>query len=523
MPISPTRPVRRAGLRAGLLVVLLAAVAPAAPAQASLSARPVAAAGADAPAASPFAPLLRSSAPAPLTPQQIHSVYALPRTGAHGQTIAVLSLYDDPHVQADLNHYDQHFHLPACTGAHGCFRKLNEAGRPRPLPVTDPSGGQFTIEAALGVQTAHQICQSCRVLLIETSTASGEDLAAAATTAARLGATVSVTSAILSEYQVYPGIDAAFSHPRTVLVAATGDPTSGTYGYTGQVNFPSSLPSVLGVGGTRLTRAPHGGYRQQAWPGTVSGCSMIYRAPAWQAADAVRADCATMRAVADLSADADPGILAYITGAGIPGGPWYAVTGTSVAAPIIAGVIGLAGSAGSGEAAMLYRHAGELRDIRTGFNAPGCHGVICHAGPGYDGPTGLGTPFGLAAFLRSGGTLSSRHPGLTVALPTRTPNVSRSRVRLTVKNQNPFAVSGTIVLRASVAAGRRRTVVRFDSPVAFRLGPLGSTAVSITVSRSERARLRWLGRVLVYAQARARGAAGPSVAFLTRAGTLSAR
>ena len=71
-----------------------------------------------------------------LTPQGLRSAYSLPaESGASSlQTIAVVDSHDDPTAEADLGVYDRQFGLAACTTANGCFRKLNQAGRPSPLP-----------------------------------------------------------------------------------------------------------------------------------------------------------------------------------------------------------------------------------------------------------------------------------------------------------------------------------------------------------------------------------------------------
>jgi hypothetical protein len=56
------------------------------------------------------------------------------------------------------------------------------------------------------------------------------------------------------------------------------------------------------------------------------------------------------------------------------------------------------------DAAYLYSHASALNDITSGNNVnspfpPDCGGYYqCNAVPGYDGPTGNGTPNGLGAF-----------------------------------------------------------------------------------------------------------------------------
>jgi len=87
-----------------------------------------------------------------------------------------------------------------------------------------------------------------------------------------------------------------------------------------------------------------------------------------------------------------------------PGG-WVTVAGTSISAPLIAGVYGLAGNAAHVGPRHLYRHAGDLFDVTTGSNAlfsttaEACgNDYLCTAKPGYDAPTGLGTPNGRGAF-----------------------------------------------------------------------------------------------------------------------------
>ena len=112
-----------------------------------------------------------------------------------------------------------------------------------------------------------------------------------------------------------------------------------------------------------------------------------------------------MRMVADVAAVADPatGVAVYNT-YGQDG--WTVVGGTSVAAPIIAGVYALAGSGpqiNDGSAAWLNRGNGLFRDVTTGTNVPSafaatCGGdYLCTGTAGYDGPTGWGTP-GLGGF-----------------------------------------------------------------------------------------------------------------------------
>ena len=111
--------------------------------------------------------------------------------------------------------------------------------------------------------------------------------------------------------------------------------------------------------------------------------------------------------IADVSADADPntGPAIYVTDTpdleGLPSG-WNIVGGTSASSPFIAGVIGLAGNPQKfPNASAFYTGHSGLFDVVGGNNFTGvdCGGDYqCNAVPGYDGPTGWGTPNGLSGF-----------------------------------------------------------------------------------------------------------------------------
>jgi subtilase family serine protease len=134
---------------------------------------------------------------------------------------------------------------------------------------------------------------------------------------------------------------------------------------------------------------------ETAWSGAGSGCSL------YEAKPAVQTDACTGRTVADVSADADPATGAAVYDSvryqGRRG--WFAVGGTSLASPLVAGVYGLAGGVPAGTTAntVPYAHTTNLFDVTTGSNGA-CGSYLCSATTGFDGPTGLGTPNGLLAF-----------------------------------------------------------------------------------------------------------------------------
>jgi subtilase family serine protease len=225
-------------------------------------------------------------------------------------------------------------------------------------------------------------------------------LGAAVNTAVRLGATeVSNSYGGRETFLDNWYENTYFNHPGVAITASTGDA-----GY--KVEFPAASRFVTAVGGTRLTKGSSTrGWSESVWStssteGTGSGCSTRDARPAWQSSvSAITAVC-SHRALADVSAVADPatGVAVYdsFTFKGASG--WLKFGGTSVSSPIIASTYALAGNASTvNYGSFPYSHTGSLYDVTTGQTAS-CGSVLCTAANGWDGPTGLGTPNGTGAF-----------------------------------------------------------------------------------------------------------------------------
>lgn len=105
--------------------------------------------------------------------------------------------------------------------------------------------------------------------------------------------------------------------------------------------------------------------------------------------------------MADVSAIADPntGVVVYDSTHYHGARGWLVFGGTSVAAPVVAGVYALAGNAASlTYGSYPYAHTSSLNDVTSGSNGTCSPAYLCTAGTAFDGPTGLGTPSGTAAF-----------------------------------------------------------------------------------------------------------------------------
>jgi subtilase family serine protease len=322
------------------------------------------------------------------TPCDLQAAYALPSTTAGaGQTIAIVDAFNDPSAEADLGVYRSANGLSACTTANGCFKKVDQNGGSS-YPAGDVGWAQ---EISLDVDMVSAICPNCHILLVEGNSNSFANLAAAVDTAARLGANAISNSYGASESSQALSFASHYNHPGVAVTASSGDSGFG-------VQFPADLQYVTAVGGTSLTRSGGSrGWSETAWSGAGSGCSALVAQPSWQTSNSNITSACAHRAVADVSAVADPntGVDVYDT-YGTAG--WVVFGGTSVASPIIASVYGLAANASSlTYGSYPYGHVSSLFDVTSGSNGS-CGTLLCTATTGWDGPTGLGAPNGSGAF-----------------------------------------------------------------------------------------------------------------------------
>lgn len=361
---------------------------------------------------------LTSTVPAGYGPADLATAYDLPATSTSRATIAIIDAGVDGNLAADLATYRSTYGLPACTVASGCLKLESYTGGAQPKPQTGSQGElveeNVAVETSLDLDMASAACSSCRLLEISVpwqdaqndNDVTTRDFATAVQTAVAAGA-----SAVSISYGY--SVDAtntqgfwlqSLDHPGVAITAATGDS-----GFTGGIhaNWPSALPTVIATGATSL---PADG-PETAWSQSGSGCEIDFSSANGQSAAVTKA-CAGHRADSDVSSDGDPatGLAVYDTYAPYDGwaGDWMIVGGTSAAAPYIAGLYARAGhlSAVDGPNTLYRAPAADFNDITSGNNEafnqcssfPDSSPAVCNAGPGWDGPSGLGSPHGLAAF-----------------------------------------------------------------------------------------------------------------------------
>jgi hypothetical protein len=230
-----------------------------------------------------------------LTPAQLRQFYGLnkvynqnPASEGAGISIAVVVPYDNPTAAQDVaNDFDRPYHLPA----------LNLTTYNLGVAGYQPSLGWST-EAETDIEMIHTIAPLAHIDLVEAIDSGLPELMAADRYAASLlGVAVVSDSWGSPEFTTENQLDQDLTAPGVTFVAATGD---------NQVpEYPAVSPDVIAVGGTCVS-----GKSEIAWGPSGGGESQIY--PGRQTPD-------VRMAVNSIN-----------------------MTGTSVSAPLFAGLVGIA-------------------------------------------------------------------------------------------------------------------------------------------------------------------------------------
>jgi subtilase family serine protease len=329
------------------------------------------------------------------TPQTLAAAYgvAWSRTLGAGKTIAIIDAYDSPTVEADLATFSQHFGIPECTTANGCFKRVNQVGTASPLPAFN---ADWAMEINLDVQWAHALAPGAKILLVEARTSNFDDLNAAEAYANNVSdATYISNSWGAPEFLGQAAFDSIFTPvPGKSMLFASGD--------TGlPASYPSAAPNVVSVGGTTIS-TDGSTVTEAVWTGGGGGCSKYALAPAAQLAftQYQQAGCKKdKRSTPDIAAIADPatGVLVYSTRGWNAATGWFKVGGTSLATPVVAAI-----AAGAGitlNASTIYGTGFQFRDAnKSTVKKAKTNGAKCKTG--FDMCTGRGTLIGITAFGR---------------------------------------------------------------------------------------------------------------------------
>jgi subtilase family serine protease len=337
-----------------------------------------------------------------LTPTDLSTIYAYPAPAAQGslgegQLVGIIVAYNYPSAESDLAVYRSHFGLPPCTSANDCFRKVGAAAPSTPSSPGDPTsfsahpggGAGWAAETDADMDVISAVCPNCKIMLAEAASAGMADLGAAAQVAVQAGATIMNASFGAPEANRDASFAPMFENGQHIkVVAAAGDWGTG-------VLFPAATGKVIAVAGTSLTVSGTT-LTETMWSHSGYGCSQYFGKQGWQ-----QNQLCHNRLVADVAALADPatGIAFYDSTLSGTNRGWGIVGGTSISAPIIAGMYALSGNTANGEGpGVLYQNGAHFLSIgpTSGAACLPNAGQQCQATANI--PTGLGVPQGLSGF-----------------------------------------------------------------------------------------------------------------------------
>ncbi|HEX4321052.1 MAG TPA: S53 family peptidase [Acidobacteriaceae bacterium] len=350
------------------------------------------------------------------TPASLACIYGLasPTTGCNpnatvknstggSQTIAIVDAYDDPNAAADLAFFSAQFGLPYSSSK---FKVVYAQGS---QPAQDPSGG-WEFEESLDIEYAHAMAPKATIYLVEAASNYDSDLFPAILVASNLVACGKTTTCPAGskgkgevsmsfggeEFAQELSLDPFFTTPGVVYFAASGDAPG--------VGYPCASPNVVCVGGTSNSRSLENGnlIAQISWSEAGGGASFYEPIPKYQAGNPfIARQLQGYRGVPDLSAVAnlDTGVWVWDT---IPDSEgetgWFIGGGTSLATPVVAGIVNSTGDFAASSSAELTKHySSSLLFLDGGGFTDIVYGACnfysgTFSSPGWDQCTGLGTP-----------------------------------------------------------------------------------------------------------------------------------
>jgi subtilase family serine protease len=398
-------------------------------------------------------------APCGYTPQQIKGAYGISGHDGSGQTVAIIDAYAAPTIVQDVNQWSINRGLPTMKANQ--FTQIVAPGtyhHPEKGQKQDPQG--WYGEETLDVEAVHGMAPGANIVYVGAPN-NFQDLDAALNDVVDRHLAQIVTNSYGFDTELLP---AGYIKPQedTILQGviegigiyfSSGDNSDESLveGYA-TTDWPASSPFVTAVGGTTLAVGANNNYlfetgwgtTASSWTGTAwspaapgnwlygagGGVSMIFPEPSYQQGvvpgGVFTAQGRTGRAVPDVAALADPN-AGYLIGEtqtfsdGSVKYSEYRIGGTSLASPIMAGIMALADQAagfvhgfanplfyslaGTGAFRDVASPSSTLAVVRTNY----INGVDASAGlayslrtlnqtlslqttPGYDDVTGVGTP-----------------------------------------------------------------------------------------------------------------------------------
>ncbi len=361
------------------------------------------------------------------SPQDLRTGYSFPAgaTGL-GETIVIIDAYGSPTIRQDLATYDAEFGLPPAN-----LNIYYPTGSPVYNPLQNHNETSWAEETSLDVEQSHGLAPQATIDLVVAPNNSGNALNNAEQYAVsnHLGQVMSMSfGAPESAFQgnndqltQAEGIYQQAVNQGMSVFASAGDSGATEGASSPTALFPASDPLVTSVGGTDLFLSDRGAYKSETtWNDSIPslcpfGCdygafgatggapSDIFSQPSYQVNDG---QSFSTRTTSDVSFNASvyTATMIYLGFLGGANNGFYFFGGTSEGSPSWAAITALADQAAGhplGELnPLLYQiynsgrtYAEDFNNIygpgqTNAFNGPGFPATA----PGYNLPTGLGTP-----------------------------------------------------------------------------------------------------------------------------------
>ena len=326
------------------------------------------------------------------TPPDYRSAYGLSGSGA-GVTIAITDAYFSASMVSDANTYAAAHDPSAPQLVSGSNYLETDAASLSHQGQCGASGWEG--EESLDVEAAHGIAPGATIHyfgaascfdsdLLDTLQQAVDDPAVDVVTNSWSGYESGETPDTVTTYeQVF---EQGTSEGKAFLFSSGDDGDELAATGTKQVDYPSSDPFVIGVGGTSAGIAGGKFVGQTGWGtdkaslgtgawntphflyGSGGGCSALFAQPSWQS---VNTGCSGQRGVPDISMDADPttGMLIGETQTfpqHVVQYGEYRIGGTSLASPLLAGVLALVDQRAASQGAANISGPAALYSLRSG-------------------------------------------------------------------------------------------------------------------------------------------------------------
>lgn len=259
----------------------------------------------------------------PFTPTQIKKAYSInniiPLTNTRRPIVTIVAAYNNPYLPRDIDGFGRVFGLPKCNYTiHNFSRGFSAI---------------WAVESTLNVQWVYAINPYAQIRIVLAASHGTNDMLNAVRFANNKNnfrppidtdiMTMSWGTADtgkLSSYNNY------FTNPNTIYLASSGN--------NNKVTIPSSCTNVLSIGGTSLNiNTAFNRLSESVWSKAGCGYSSSFSKPIYQPTISSN----NKRITPDFGCVADPNTPCYI----IINNKGYTTGGTSLAAPICAGMLSL--------------------------------------------------------------------------------------------------------------------------------------------------------------------------------------